>query len=144
MYQDISTAQNDRQPTGDGDDARRPIRLYRTSAILFAIAFVCVAFAVWYSQGPITASIEISRTTFSEDQGNALTHPTGGIVAKLLVREGQKVKAGDTLVVLDGGTVVAPTDGAVVGLKVRGAGDIVQPGARVLAIVPMPVLALGT
>lgn len=144
MHQDLNAAQNGQRSALRGEETRRPVKLYRKSAILFAIAFVCIAFAVWYSSGPITATAEIGRTTFTEDQGKALTHPTGGIVAKILVREGQKVKAGDTLLVFDGGKVVAPTDGAVVGLKVRAAGDVVRPGARVLAIVPMPVLALET
>ena len=140
MYQNLNSAQNKQE----NDDLIRRNRLYRTSAILFAVAFVCVGFAMWYSGGSISATAEFSPTTFSEDQGEALVHPTGGIVARVLVREGQKVKAGDTLLELDAGKVVAPKDGAVVGLKRLAAGDVINPGAPVLAIVPMPVLTLET
>lgn len=140
MHQDLNSVHNKQE----NEDNNGRSRLYRTSAILFAVASVCVGFAMWYSSGVINATAKFSPTIFSEDQGEALTHPTGGTVARVLVREGQKVKAGDTLLVLDDGKVVAPNDGAVVGLRVRAAGDVIVPGARMLAIVPMPVLALKT
>lgn len=140
MHQNLNSVQNEQE----NFDENRRARLYRTSAFLFAVAFVCVGFAMWYSSGHISATAKFNPTSFSEDQGEALTHPTGGIVARVLVREGQKVKAGDTLLLLDAGKVIAPNDGAVVGLRVRAAGDVINPGARVLAIVPMPVLALET
>jgi len=140
MYQNLNSAQNEQE----NNDLIRRTRLYKTSTLLFAVAFLSVGFAMWYSSGTISATAKFKPTIFSEDQGKALAHPTGGIVARVLVREGQKVKAGDTLLVLDAGEVIAPNDGAVVGLKRIAAGDVVDAGATVLAIVPMPVLTLET
>ena len=144
MRQTIDNTQNNGRMEFRQERTRRSRNRSVTSALLFAVAIGFVAFSTWYSSGSISATAHISETIWTEDQGTALSHPTGGIVSEILVREGQKVKAGDTLLVLDGGNITAPTDGAVVGLKTLAPGELVRPGAKVLAIVPMAVLALET
>lgn len=144
MHQNSNATRNDPQYDAIKKPAGRSPRFYWTSAALFAVAFASMAFSNWYTSQSISASAPVSKTIYSEDQGKALLHEAGGIVAKILVREGQKVKAGDTLLILDGDKITAPRDGAIVGLKVKAPGDVINPGATVLVIVPMPVLTLKT
>jgi len=144
MHQNSNTTRNDPEYDTIEKSAGRSPRFYWTSAALFAVAFASLMFSNWYTNQAINASEPVKKTVYSEDQGKALLHEAGGIVAKILVRDGQKVKAGDTLLILDGDRITAPRDGAIVGLKVKAPGDVINPGATVLVIVPMPVLALKT
>ena len=100
MRQTIDKTQNNGRTEFGQERTRRTRNRSMRSALLFAVAIGFVAFSTWYSSGSNSATAHIRKTIWTEDQGTALTHPTGGIVSKVLVREGQKVKAGDTLLVL--------------------------------------------
>lgn len=74
--------------------------------------------------------------------GEPVRHEAGGTVRAVLVREGQNVKAGDILVLLDGAEILAPRDGLVVTLHVASPGEVVAAGATVAEIAPRPVITI--
>jgi len=143
MHQTSETIEDEpAAPSEPAPTARWTRRRLWSLVMLYGVAFGCVGFATWYSMVPLTASAPIGRVFAPGVEGNAIYHPAGGTVARVLVREGQKVKAGEILMLLDAGAVTAPSDGAVFGLNVYSPGDVVRPGEKILAIVPMAVLAL--
>lgn len=59
-------------------------------------------FLSWAALAPLDEGIPAQGVVASESKRKRVDHLTGGIVAKLLVREGARVKAGDDLILLDG------------------------------------------
>ena len=59
-------------------------------------------FLAWAALAPLSEGIPAQGVVASESKRKRVDHLTGGIVAKLLVREGARVKAGDDLILLDG------------------------------------------
>lgn len=70
----------------------------RGLAALAVWAAVAIAWSVW---APISGAVVGSGLVKVEANRQTITHRDGGIVAKVLVREGQKVTTGQTLVVLE-------------------------------------------
>ena len=68
----------------------------------------------------------------AQSAGNAVTSPMPGTIVKLLIAEGDAVKAGTVVMVLEAmkmeNEITAPKDGKIVALHVK-QGDAVQGGA---------------
>ena len=67
--------------------------------------FVCVALVVgvggWAAATNLTGAVVASGTFVVDSNVKKVQHPTGGVVGELLVRDGQRVAAGETLIRLD-------------------------------------------
>lgn len=59
-------------------------------------------FLAWAALAPLDEGVPAQGTVASESKRKRVDHLTGGIIAKLLVREGSRVKAGEDLLLLDG------------------------------------------
>jgi HlyD family secretion protein len=67
-----------------------------------AVAFLLVGgIGVWASTTELSGAVLASGTTVVESSVKKVQHLTGGVVARLFVREGDKVHGGDVLVQLD-------------------------------------------
>jgi methylmalonyl-CoA carboxyltransferase 1.3S subunit len=82
------------------------------------------------SSAPTTASV-------SGTSANAVTAPLAGSVARVLVEEGQEIKAGEVLLVLEAmkmeTEITAPKDGKVIQVLVS-KGDPVQAGVGLIEL----------
>lgn len=75
----------------------RPIRKigYLTLLLSFGI------FGVWSYLAPIDSAVLAQGTVMVKDHRKTVQHLDGGIISKLLVKDGDRVKAGDELIKLD-------------------------------------------
>ncbi|MEM1048528.1 MAG: HlyD family efflux transporter periplasmic adaptor subunit [Pseudomonadota bacterium] len=117
-------------------------RSYTRLSLPILAAAIALAGLSWYAVQPDVATARIGKGITAYAARTPIVHEPGGIVDRLLVREGQNVKGGDVLAIVDGAKVKAPNDGTVVDLKVRAPGDVLAPGDAVLSIVPRAVLVL--
>jgi len=85
-----------RQVTEDIGDTSRPIRW---GAWLLALGFC--GFVVWAVTAPIDEGVPAPATVMVDTKRQTVQHLTGGIVREILVREAQRVKAGDVVMRLD-------------------------------------------
>ena len=69
---------------------------------LAAIALLLGGFAVWAIQSRIAGAVVASGQVEVEQQRQVVQHPDGGVVEEILVKDGQSVEAGQTLMRLDG------------------------------------------
>ena len=69
-------------------------KAWRLLAVMLAAVLVVTLFPV---QGAVLASGEVSV----DSRVKTITHPTGGVLSRVLVREGDRVKAGQALLELD-------------------------------------------
>ena len=65
------------------------------------IALLLVGLGGWAALADISGAVIASGVVVVESNNKKVQHPTGGIVGELLVKEGDRVKAGDVLVRLD-------------------------------------------
>jgi glutaconyl-CoA/methylmalonyl-CoA decarboxylase subunit gamma len=85
------------------------------------------------------SSTERPKTTASptENKGKTVKAPLPGVILEIRVREGDTVKAGEVLLIMEAmkmeNNIVAPTDGRVASLKV-GKGDNVLEGDPLVEI----------
>lgn len=66
-----------------------------------AIVLLVSGLGVWGSQAMINGAVVASGRVIVDSNRQAVQHPEGGIVALVLVREGDRVERGDVLVRLD-------------------------------------------
>lgn len=83
-------------------DTRNTIRL---GFVALVIGFG--GFLVWAATAPLDEGVPAQASVTIDTKRKAIQHVTGGIVERVEVREGQAVKAGDTLVVLNDDTAKA-------------------------------------
>ena len=77
-------------------DSRGPIR------IGIAILLLCLGgFSVWAAVAPLQGAVVVSGSFVATGQNKQVQHLEGGIVREVLVREGQHVVAGQSLLKLD-------------------------------------------
>lgn len=79
----------------------RPVQIEESeirkkSARIFMIAFGL--FAVWATFAPMDQGVNTNGTVMVSGYRKSLQHPTGGVVQDILVKEGDVVKEGDTLI----------------------------------------------
>lgn len=72
-----------------------------------AIMLVCVGFGGWASTTELSGAVLASGQLTVEGKAKSVQHPTGGVIAELLVEEGQQVSKGDVLARLDATTTRA-------------------------------------
>jgi len=65
------------------------------------------AFLLWAAFAPLDEGVPVPAVVSIETKRKTIQHLSGGIVEKVVVREGQQVKAGDLLVELNEGTTRA-------------------------------------
>ncbi|HKX94514.1 MAG TPA: biotin/lipoyl-binding protein, partial [Methylibium sp.] len=91
------------------DDVRALlVRLRRAG--LAALAVWLLAFVLWALFAPISGAVVAGGLVKVEANRQSVSHRDGGIVAKVLVREGQQVRRGDTLIVLEDARVDSSVD----------------------------------
>lgn len=84
------------------DDARRPARIG-----LWALALGFGGFLLWAALAPLDEGVVAPASVSIDTRRKTVQHLTGGIVREVLVREGQQVKEGQPLVLLDQGVAKA-------------------------------------
>jgi HlyD family secretion protein len=84
------------------DDPRPELRIGAIIAMLFFVLFLG-----WAAFSPMDATAYAPGQLQVSGQRQSVQHREGGIVAAIHVREGQKVRAGDVLIELRGGEVLA-------------------------------------
>ncbi len=89
-------------------DAERP---NRTGLIILAIAFG--SFVLWASTAPIDEGVPAPGQVALSSKGKTVQHLTGGIVAEVLVREGESVDAGQVLLKMRDAQARAAYDSAL-------------------------------
>lgn len=85
---------------GLAPDPRRDIR----RATLFGVATIAVLFGtvgLWAATAPLSGAVIASGKVVVESHVRRIQHPSGGVVAEIRVKDGDRVKAGDVLVRLD-------------------------------------------
>lgn len=75
----------------------KPIRRLGYAIILLTFG----VFGTWSAVAPIDSSVLATGTVAVKSHRKTVQHLDGGIISKLLVKDGDKVKAGDTLLLLD-------------------------------------------
>ena len=83
-------------------DTRSTIRL---GFIALVIGFG--GFLTWAAYAPLDEGVPAAASVTIDTKRKAIQHQSGGIIRQVAVREGQRVKAGDTLVELDDGATRA-------------------------------------
>lgn len=83
-------------------DTRSTIRIG-----LIALVLGFGGFIAWAAYAPLDEGVPAPAAVTIDTKRKAIQHMTGGIVQRVDVREGQRVKTGDTLVELDDGTTRA-------------------------------------
>ena len=93
--------------TGQGDDAVRPAgqraRFIQRHLLTGALIVLLLAFGVggWAATTQIAGALIAQGSVVVDSNVKKVQHPTGGVVGKLNVQDGDRVKAGDILVQLD-------------------------------------------
>lgn len=85
-----------RRVTADIGNPGRPIRW---GAWLLALGFC--GFIVWAVTAPLDEGVPAPATVMVDTKRQTVQHLTGGLVREILVREAQRVKAGDVVMRLD-------------------------------------------
>src|ERR1039457_7075725 len=82
------------------NSALESIRRYTIAGIVVVLILTC-GVGVWAATTEISGALIAPGTIVVESNVKKVQHPTGGVVGQLLVRDGDRVKAGDLLVRLD-------------------------------------------
>lgn len=70
-------------------------RAVRTGGLILALGFV--GFLLWAVFVPLDEGVPAPATIVVESRSTQIQHPTGGVVAEVMVREGQRVAQGEVL-----------------------------------------------
>lgn len=92
------------------DDFSQALQADTRSVIRLGLWTVIVgfgAFLFWAGFAPLDEGVPVSAVVSIETKRKTIQHLSGGIVEKVVVREGQQVKAGDLLVELNEGSTRA-------------------------------------
>ena len=85
-------------PAADTGDAESPHRLIRAG--LGGIVVLVLAVIVWVALAPVSGAVIAPGAVKVDMNRKTVQHQEGGIVGEILVRDGSRVKAGETLIVL--------------------------------------------
>ncbi len=89
-------------------DGLTPIQLEEASIkkkTARVVVFMFVLFLAWAVWAPLDAGVVLPGTVVVLGNRKAVQHPSGGVVKEILVKEGDKVKKGDPLVILNSLTI---------------------------------------
>ena len=99
MTQDVRLAAITEENALEAAEYRAMRRLWRAGYVAVGLSFgALTATSGWAT---ITGAVVAPAQIVVESNARRIQHPTGGVVSKLLVREGDVVKVGDLLVKLD-------------------------------------------
>lgn len=93
-----------RQATGRSEAPRANPRRDIRRATLFGVVTIGILFGtvgVWAVTAPLSGAVIAPGKIVVESNVRRVQHPSGGVVAEIRVRDGDRVKAGDVLVRLD-------------------------------------------
>lgn len=76
------------------------LRRYRRRGMSLIVAFVLI-FGLWAGMAPLSSAVVASGHIEVDGRIKKIQHQSGGIVSEILVREGQRVAEGETLLRLD-------------------------------------------
>lgn len=93
-------------------DAKKPLR---TGLLILLIGFG--AFLLWASFVPLASGIPSSGSVIVDGRRKVVQHLSGGVVKQIMVKEGQSVKEGDTLMRMDDSIALANKSNAESQLK---------------------------
>ena len=83
-----------------------PLAEWRAGGALFsgvlALLLLVGGLGVWGTQAELSSAVVTSGIISGENNRQVVQHPDGGVVAAILVKDGDTVKAGDVLIRLDG------------------------------------------
>jgi HlyD family secretion protein len=82
----------------------------QTTAIVIAAVLLVAGLGGWAMTTEFTGAVIAAGQLVVDSNVKKVQHPTGGVVGKLNVREGQEVKAGDIVVSLDDTQIRANRD----------------------------------
>ncbi|MGH8702504.1 MAG: HlyD family type I secretion periplasmic adaptor subunit [Burkholderiales bacterium] len=85
-------------PAADTDDAESPRRLIRAG--IGGIVALLLAVAAWAALAPVSGAVIAPGAVKVDMNRKTVQHQEGGIVGAILVRDGSRVKAGETLILL--------------------------------------------
>jgi membrane fusion protein, epimerase transport system len=85
-------------PAADTDEAENPRRLIRAG--IGGILALVLAVIVWATLAPVSGAVVAAGAVKVDMNRKTVQHQEGGIVGEILVRDGSRVKAGQTLLVL--------------------------------------------
>jgi HlyD family secretion protein len=85
--------------TVSGTDEYSVTRHIAIAGIL--VALLVLVLGVWASRASLTGAVVAPGTFIVERNVKKVQHSTGGIIAEIKVKEGDRVKAGDTVLLLD-------------------------------------------
>jgi epimerase transport system membrane fusion protein len=95
-------------PPLEADDTENGRRIIWTGLIVIAVAFLGVG--GWMAVAPLSGAVIAPGVVKVDTNRKTVQHQEGGIVKKILVRDGDRVKVGQTLIVLDDVRVDAALD----------------------------------
>jgi len=78
-----------------------PSRTFDKRRVFMPLAIVAVLLAFWASLAPISGAVIAAARIKVELERKTVQHREGGIVREIKVRNGQQVRAGDVLIVVD-------------------------------------------
>src|SRR4249920_2590522 len=85
-------------PLVDLDQIENPARLIRAGLLL--IGALVLGIGVWMALAPLSGAVIAPGFIKVDMNRKTVQHQEGGIVSEILVRDGSRVKAGQTLLVL--------------------------------------------
>ena len=68
---------------------------------LIGIMILCGGFGTWAALAPLDSGVVTSGTLIVDGKRRKIQHSDGGVIRKLLVKEGDRVRTGQTLIQLD-------------------------------------------
>ncbi len=92
------TPDNPLIPAADTDEAQSLRRLIRAG--LGGILVLVLAVSVWAALAPVSGAVIAPGTVKVDMNRKTVQHQEGGIIGEIRVRDGSRVKAGETLIVL--------------------------------------------
>ena len=95
-------------PAADVDNAEHPRALIRAGVI--AVVLLIVAISAWVAAAPLGGAAIAPGVVKVDMNRKTVQHQEGGIVGEILVRDGDKVKAGKSLIILKDVRVNASND----------------------------------
>jgi membrane fusion protein, type I secretion system len=95
-------------PPIDTDDTENGRKIIRAGLVVIAVTFLGVG--GWMAAAPLSGAVIAPGVVKVDTNRKTVQHQEGGIVKKILVRDGDRVKGGQTLIVLDDVRVDAAFD----------------------------------
>ena len=87
------------------DELKRKSHPMRMGMLFLILGFI--SFLIWAFYAPLDEGVPCQGVVNFDTKRKTLQHQTGGIVKAIFVKEGQVVKAGDTLLTLDDSNIKA-------------------------------------